>query len=139
MSLTDGNERPGLAPGLRAEVRHTVTPADCADSIASGSVRVLSTPHLIALLEQAALTAVAPHLAPGETSVGTRVEVEHLDACPPGVEVVSEAELLRVEGRRLRFAVAVRAGEIVLGRGAHERVIVNRERFLSRLTERWRG
>ncbi len=83
------------------------------------------------------MAAAAPHLLPGETTVGTRVEVEHLEACPPGVEVVAEAKLREVDGRRLRFDVAVTAGERVLGRGRHERFVVERERFLTRLKEKW--
>jgi predicted thioesterase len=114
-----------------------VTPADCADAVGSGGVRVLSTPHLIALMERAAMAAAAPCLAPGETTVGTRVEVEHREACPPGVAVVAQAVLREVEGRRLRFDVAVTAQGRLLGEGRHERVVLDRERFLGRLREKW--
>lgn len=131
------NERPGLVPGVKAATRRVVMEGDCASAIGSGAVPVLSTPHLIAWMELAAMQAAAPHLRPGETTVGTRVEVEHLEACPPGVEVEAAAELVEVEGRRLRFAVSVTAREMLLGRGRHERVIVDQERFLARLAGRW--
>ncbi|HHW14766.1 MAG TPA: thioesterase family protein [Firmicutes bacterium] len=134
--MTD-NERPGLVPGVKAAIRRVVTEADCASAIGSGAVPVLSTPHLIAWMELAAMEAAAPHLRPGETTVGTRVEVVHLEACPPGTEVEAEAVLREMEGRRLRFDVAVTAGGTLLGRGCHERVIVDRERFLARLAGRW--
>lgn len=130
-------ERPGLVPGTKHTVRHTVTPGDCADAVHSGGVRVFSTPHLIGLMERTAFELAESRLLPGETTVGTRVDIEHLLACPPGVEVTGEAELVEVEGRRLRFAVSVTAGGSLLGRGRHERAIIDPERFLERLKERW--
>jgi fluoroacetyl-CoA thioesterase len=128
----------GLAAGIRADVRITVTEADTASALGSGDVPVLGTPRLLALAEEAAVAAVAPHLAPGYTTVGTTVSLEHRRASPPGAEVLVEAELTEVDGPRLAFRFLARAagpGEDaspVIGSGSHERVIVDRSRFLAR-------
>lgn len=94
----------GLAPGLRATVRLIVTDTDTAAQIGSGDVSVLATPRLLALAEAAAVAAITPNLEPGLTSVGTAVSMEHKRASPVGAEVVVEAELTEVEGRRLVFS-----------------------------------
>ena len=150
----------GLAPGLRASVRLIVTDTDTAAQIGSGDVSVLATPRLLALAEAAAVAAITPTLEPGLTSVGTAVSMEHKRASPVGAEVVVEAELTEVDGRRLVFsfiawqrpreapggagglggAAAGSAGagrpddeddSAVVGAGTVERVIVNRERFVA--------
>ena len=148
-----GSARPGpagdvarLAPGLRGIVRAVVTDADTADAMGSGDVPVLATPRLLALAEAAAVAAVAGHLEPGLTSVGTAASLEHRSASPRGAEVVVVAELTAVTGkepaaRRLtgtRLAFRFRAvspgsgrGDTLLGEGSHERVIVDRARFLA--------
>lgn len=131
------SERPGLVPGIKGTLRHTVEAGDCAAAVHSGAVMVFSTPHLIGLMEGASFDAAQPHLLPGETTVGTRVDIEHLEACPVGVEVTAEAELAQVDGRRLSFNVLVRAGDVLLGRGRHDRFIVQEERFLARVKEKW--
>jgi fluoroacetyl-CoA thioesterase len=137
----------GLAPGLRASVRLIVTDTDTAAQIGSGDVSVLATPRLLALAEAATVAAITPGLEPGLTSVGTAVTMEHKRASAVGAEVVVEAELTEVEGRRLVFSFiawqdqpgsAGGAGEAgraaddepaVVGAGTVERVIVDRERF----------
>lgn len=139
----------GLAAGQRATVRMVVGDADTAIAAGSGDVPVLATPRLLALAEAATVAAVAPHLAPGMTSVGTLVSLEHRRASPVGAEVLVEAELTSVEGRRLVFSFiarqsvrrdsGARAGEpddedLVVGAGTVERVLVDRTVFLGRLT-----
>ncbi|MGE5506894.1 MAG: thioesterase family protein [Chitinophagales bacterium] len=131
------DERPGLAPGVKGELRQTVRREHLASTYGSGGLDVFSTPHMIALMEGAALGAVAPFLRAGETTVGTRVEVDHLEACPAGAEVVATAELLEVDGRWLKFAVRATAGETLLGQGIHGRAIISEERFLSKLRQKW--
>ena len=139
----------GLAPGLRASVRLIVTDTDTAAQIGSGDVSVLATPRLLALAEAAAVAAITPGLEPGLTSVGTAVTMEHKRASAVGAEVVVEAELTEVEGRRLVFSFiawqkprdsAVGTGDAdgvgddesaVVGAGTVERVIVDRERFVA--------
>ncbi len=98
----------GLAPGLRASVRVVVSEADTAIEAGSGDVPVLATPRLLALAEAASVAAIGPHLAAEMTSVGTAVSLEHRRASPVGVEILVEAELTEVDGRRLVFSFIVR-------------------------------
>jgi predicted thioesterase len=148
----------GVAAGQRASVSVVVADADTAISAGSGDVPVLATPRLLALAEAAAVAAIVPHLAPGMTSVGTSASLEHRRASPVGAEVVVEAELTEVDGRRLMFSFIAResarwpgggaragdapgsgagAGEdgdedLVVGAGTMERVLVDRAAFLAR-------
>ncbi len=130
-----------LAPGLRSSVRIVVADADTAIAMGSGDVPVLGTPRLLALAETAAVAAIRPSLEPGQTSVGTSAVMEHTRPSPPGAEVVVAAELTEVDGRRLVFRFI--AGHkrppgspddhyLVVGAGTLERVLVDRDRFVSR-------
>jgi predicted thioesterase len=118
-----------LAPGLTATADLTVSPADLAPAHRSGDVPVLATPRLVALCEEATVAAVAAHLGPGETTVGTRVELEHLAPSTAGEAVAAAAVLEEVVGRHLAFVVTARRGELLLARGRIERVVVDRARF----------
>src|ERR1700683_2417073 len=99
---------PGLAAGLRATVRAVVTGADTAEAMGSGNLPVLATPRLLALAEAAPVAPVTPQLADGLTTVGTAVSLEHRKASPLGAEIVVEAELTEVDGRRLVFGFIAR-------------------------------
>jgi len=124
----------GLPVGLRAVVESTVTGADTASALGSGDVPVLGTPRLLALAEAATVAALAGRLADGQTSVGARVELEHLAATPVGGTLRVSAELVAVDGKVLRFDVhATDGGGAAIGRGTVSRVVVDRERFLRRL------
>ena len=89
---------------------------------------VLSTPTMIMMMENAALNALKPYFAAGETAVGTHVDVRHLAGSAQGASVTATAKVTAVEGRRIHFAVEAREGERVIGAGAHERVVVRLER-----------
>lgn len=119
-----------LPTGLRAFLEHTVTEADTAAAVGSGDVMVLATPRLLALAEAAAVRALAGLLEPGQTSVGTRVQLEHRRAVPVGATVSVQAHLADVADRTLRFEVLAEdgGGELV-GHGQLTRVVVDRERF----------
>jgi predicted thioesterase len=119
-----------INPGLRAGFAYTVTGADTAVAAGSGDVPVLATPRVLALAERASVEAVAGALDAGATTVGARVELEHLKATPVGATVEVEAVLERVVGRRLEFAVRVVAGERLAARGWVIRVVVDRGAFL---------
>ena len=122
-------------PTTDAGLRFTVTDADTAASLGSGSLPVLATPRLLAWCEAATCAAIEGHLGEGETSVGTRVSLEHLAASPVGAEVEVTASPAYVDGRLHRFTVAARHtgdGKLV-GSGEVTRVVVDAERFLSRL------
>lgn len=114
---------------------HVVTTADTAIALGSGDVPVLATPRLIAWLEAATVDA-CPDLRPDETSVGTRVDVEHLAATPVGARVDALAEVVHRDGRLLRFAVTARhdtgGGPVLIAQGHVTRVVVRRQPFLER-------
>jgi fluoroacetyl-CoA thioesterase len=136
-SSNDKASEPGLTVGLRASVRAAVTEADTAEAMGSGDVPVLATPRLLALAEAASCAAVVPQLASGLTSVGTAASVEHRRASPLGAEIVVEAELTEVDGRRLVFGFIARAADagedVVVGAGTVERVVLDRARFIARV------
>ncbi len=118
-----------LAPGLTGEITAVVTDRDTARAFGSGEVQALATPRAVALVEAATLAALAGALDEGATSVGTRVELDHLAPSPVGAEVVATAELVEVTGRRLTFDVTVRSGSDTLARGRVTRAVVARSRF----------
>ena len=119
---------------MEATVTFTVTDADTAAAVGSGSLPVLGTPRLLAWCEAATCAAIDPTLDDGSTSVGTRITLEHLAASPVGQEVEVTASAAYVDGRLHRFTVAARHpdGKLV-GTGEITRVVVDTERFLSRL------
>ena len=120
--------------GALGEVVEVVADGDTAVALGSGGLPVLATPRLLAWCEAATCRAVEGDLAPGRSSVGTAVQLEHLAASAVGERVTVRAELVLVEGRRLRFQVeASDAVGTVLGRGTVERVVVDDARFLARL------
>lgn len=119
---------------MEATLTFTVTGDDTAAAVGSGSLPVLGTPRLLAWCEAATCAAIDPTLPPGSTSVGTRVELEHLAASAVGQEVEVTASASYVDGRLHRFTVAARnVGGKVVGTGEITRVVVDAERFLSRL------
>ena len=119
---------------LAATVTFTVSDDDTAAALGSGSLPVLGTPRLLAWAEAATCAAIESALPEGGTSVGTRISLEHLAASPVGAQVKITAESAYVDGRLHRFTVAARHtdGKLV-GTGEVTRVIVDAERFLSRL------
>ncbi len=125
-------------PSAEAALRFTVSDADTAAAVGSGSLPVLGTPRLLGWCEAATCAAIDPGLAAGETSVGTRIQLEHLAPSAVGQEVEVTARLAYVDGRLRRFSVAVRnigpegAGKLV-GSGEITRVVVDADRFLGRL------
>ncbi len=122
----------GIETGLRASIELTVGEADTAVALGSGDVPVLGTPRVLALAEQATVAALEGALGDGETSVGTRVDLEHVVATPVGGTVVADALLTDVDDHQLRFVVTVRDGDRVAATGTVQRAVVNRERFLTR-------
>jgi fluoroacetyl-CoA thioesterase len=123
-----------LSAGLTARIRTVVTEADTAIAAGSGDVPVLGTPRLLALAEAATVAAVAPHLQPGRTSVGTQVSLDHRKASPVGSQVEVSAELREVDGSKLVFGVtAADQDGVLVGAGTVHRVVVDRDRFLGRL------
>lgn len=122
---------------LEAGLTHTSTLTVCeqntAQALGSGDMPVLATPAMLALMENAAMLAVAPELPAGSTTVGGHIESSHLKPSPLGAEVRATATLERVEGRKLHYKVVATQGETVIGEGVHLRFVVDREKFLSKL------
>lgn len=115
--------------GLTGEARVQVTQEVTARHMGSGAVLVFATPEMVRLMERAAVNALAPHLAPGQQSVGTMVNVRHLAATPVGATVIAQAELVAVDGRRLTFRVSAHDGTETIGEGTHERALIDLARF----------
>ncbi|WP_340540715.1 thioesterase family protein [Nocardioides sp. GXZ039] len=121
---------------IEATLRFTVTDADTAAAVGSGTLPVLGTPRLLAWCEAATCAALEPTLADGSTSVGTRVTLEHLAASPVGREVEVVATEVYADGRLHRFSVAARhhgSDAKLIASGEITRVVVDADRFLSRL------
>jgi fluoroacetyl-CoA thioesterase len=122
-----------LVAGLTATIERTVTDDDTAAAVGSGSLPVLGTPVLLAWCEAATCAAVEPCLADGQTTVGTRVAIEHLAPSAVGAVVRVSAGTTHVDGRLVRFSVAVRQAGKLVGSGEVTRVLVDAEKFLSRV------
>ena len=94
---------------------------------------VLATPIMILAMENAALNAIREYLEPGESAVGTAVDVRHLAATPVGQQVMAEAEVIEVDGRRIVVAVTALDEVEEIGRGTHERMMIDLRRVMQRL------
>ena len=110
-----------------------VDSTNTAIALGSGDMEVFATPAMVALMENAAMNAVAPHLLEDQTTVGTQISTSHIKASALGATISATATLTAVEGRVLTFAVTAYEGDAVIGEGTHTRVIVSKERFLAKL------
>ena len=118
--------------GQKGHAETVVTQDNTASAVGSGLVPVFGTPFMIALMENAAVNAIQPALAPEEGSVGTLLQVEHTSATPIGMKVWANCEVVAVEGKKITFSVTAfdEAGEI--GHGTHERFLIQTQRFLAK-------
>jgi predicted thioesterase len=121
-----------LEPGRSGRSSLVVDPKDTAAALGSGDVEVLATPRLISLCEEATLQAVSGQVGPGRTSVGVRVQFDHLAPVRVGSQVTAEAVLEKVEGRRLVFTVTATDASGLVGAGRVTRVVVDIESFLAK-------
>lgn len=117
---------------LRVEGRHLAN--NFKDSILPP---VFSTPYLVLIMENAALNALKQYLEPGETALGTHLDVRHLVATPAGRDVVAHAEVVRSEGRKIEFRVWATDGAEEIGAGTHERTLVRVARILERMAAKY--
>lgn len=120
--------------GLRGVAEMVVSTTDTAVAVGSGDVEVLATPRLVALCERATFAAIDGHLDPATTTVGMRVQLDHLQPTPVGSRVEVEALLERVEGRRLTFVVSASDPKGLVAAGRVTRVVVDRASFLAKTT-----
>jgi fluoroacetyl-CoA thioesterase len=135
------SDTPKLTVGLKHSRSVVVTDDLTPDHLRNDPIRVLSTPDMIRLVEQTAIEAVKPHLADGQTTVGTRVDLAHLAATPVGMTVTITVELTEVDRRKLGFKVEVRDELDEAGKGTHERFIIDSAQRLPRLQQkldRWK-
>ncbi len=121
-----------LNTGLSFTSRTTVSSENTAKAIGSGDMEVFATPAMIALMENAAMLAVAAGLPEGSSTVGSEMNVTHIKPSGLGAEITATAVLTSIEGRKLTFNVGASDSEGMIGEGTHVRYIVDRERFLAK-------
>jgi fluoroacetyl-CoA thioesterase len=124
---------PDIPPGTKGTLEVDVTDANAISFLRADDARVLATPWMIMYMEITARDAVKPYLLDDEDTVGTQVNVRHLAASPIGSRVRFEAEVVRVEGRRVEFRVDAWDEVDKVGEGTHERGIINIRKFAERL------
>jgi predicted thioesterase len=122
-----------LQEGLSHSSQLTVTEAVTAITMGSGDMPVLATPAMMALMENAAMLAVADHLPEGCTTVGGHIASSHLKPSRLGDTITATATVTKVDGKKIEFKVEARCGDTLLGEGTHLRFVVDRTKFLSRL------
>lgn len=122
-----------LEKGLSARSDTTVSEQNTAATMGSGDLPVFATPAMVALMEHAAMTAVAAHLPEGSTTVGAEMNVTHIKPSALGAAISATAVLTAVEGRKLTFNVGARDEVGLIGEGTHVRYVVDRRRFMEKL------
>lgn len=122
-----------LKKGLSSQSSVTVSAGNTAAVMGSGDLDVFATPAMVALMENAAMKAVADALPEGSTTVGAEMNVTHIKPSGLGAEIVATAVLTRVEGRKLTFNVGARDAEGMIGEGIHIRYAVDRRRFMEKV------
>lgn len=132
-----------LKPGIKYEHKYLVPQSKTVPSLYPEAEEFVAMPEvfatgfLVGFLEWACIKAVNPHLDwPIEQTVGTHINVSHIAATPPGLEVTARVELIEVDGRRLRFSVEANDGVDVISRGEHERFIIIKDKFDAKLSEK---
>ena len=119
--------------GLKHTSTLVVTDDVTAVKIGSGDMAVLATPAMMALMENAAMLAVADALPEGSTTVGGHIASSHLKPSKVGDTVTATAEVVKVDGKKIEFKVLAYQGDVLIGEGCHLRFVVDRERFMSKL------
>ena len=122
-----------LQEGLQHTSQLTVDDTVTAIAMGSGNMPVLATPAMMALIENAAMLAVADHLPQGSTTVGGHIASSHLKPSRLGDTVTATATVTRIDGKKIEFKVEARCGDTLLGEGTHLRFVVDQEKFMSRL------
>lgn len=116
-----------------------VNDQNTAAAVGSGLLPVFATPQMIALMENAAVDATQASLEEGQGTVGTRLDVSHDSATPVGMQVWAEAEVTAVDGRKLTFAVTAYDETGPIGKGTHERFIIQNDKFLAKAQGKKKG
>jgi predicted thioesterase len=121
-----------MKTGLSAKIEKTVEYEDTAKAVASGLAEVFATPSMIALMENAAYSAVQGKLEPGQSTVGISINVKHTAATPMGMKVWATATLVEIDRKRLVFDIEAFDEIEQIGTARHERFIIDEEKFMSR-------
>ncbi len=121
--------------GDQKKIVKSVTEKESARAYGSGSIDVLATPAMIAFMEEASLALVDPTLEVGKATVGTGINIKHVAPTPIGDEVTITTVLDEIDGKRLVFSVAAYDSQNKIGEGKHERVIINKSKFMSKLSK----
>ena len=124
---------------MKGRAEAVVTQDNAAVTAGSGTLPVFATPWMCALMEKASWTAVAPGLEPGESTVGTRLNITHDSATPLGLKVWAESQVTAVDGRRIEFQVTAYDERGLIGQGTHERFVVADDRFLAKAQRKLEG
>ncbi|MFI3282894.1 MAG: thioesterase family protein [Rikenellaceae bacterium] len=122
-----------LVKGMSAQSTTIVNEENTALKLGSGDLEVFATPAMIALMENAAMKAVAAALPQGSTTVGTEMNASHIKASAMGAEITATAVVTEVEGRKITLNVGARDNDGLIGEGVHTRFIVDREKFMAKL------
>ena len=125
--------------GMKGRAEAAVNEQNTAVSAGSGTLPVFATPWMCALMEKASWTAVAPALAQGESTVGTKLNISHLSATPVGLKVWAESEVTAVDGKHIELKVTAYDEKGLIGEGTHERFIVTDQRFLDKAARKLEG
>ena len=125
-----------LETGLSYTSKLTVQEQHLAVNVGSGDLRVLATPMMMALMENAAMMAVAPELEDGQSTVGGQISSSHVKPTGLGHEVTATAELVKIEGRKLFFHISASDEDGIIGEGEHLRFIISKDKFMSKITEK---
>jgi len=135
--------KPSLQPGIEHTFTFRVSPSKTVAALYPESPEfqqmpeVFATGFLVGFFEWACIRAIIPHLDwPEEQSVGTQIDMSHLAATPPGMEVTATVKLTAVEGKRLKFELEATDGVDVIGRGTHERFVIDKTKFVERIRQK---
>ncbi len=122
--------------GTEYTIETVVNSSMTASAVGSGGVDVLSTPSMILFFEQAARDAVQPALPSGFTTVGIKVDIQHISATPTGEKVTASAKVIEVDRKQIVFEVTASDEHVLIGKGTHTRFVVNLDRFMKNLSDR---
>jgi predicted thioesterase len=125
-----------LEVGLKGHQESKVTQEYTAKAMGSGSLEVYATPAMIALMEETAFVSVQEHLEDGCGTVGTKVDIEHVAASPLGMKITCDSVLREIDGRRLVFDLEVIDEKGLIGKGTHERFIIDNEKFQKKTNQK---
>ncbi len=121
-----------ITTGIKGSCSILADESTSAKTMGSGTLDVFATPAMAALMEKTAWQSIAPYLQEGQGSVGTRLDITHDAATPLGMTVTCKSDLIQVDGRRLVFEVTASDDKEIIGRGTHERFIIDNDKFLTK-------